>query len=270
MIETLKPKRPLVIIRGAGDLASGVAWRLFRCHFRVIMLELPSPLVLRRTVSFAAAVHAGAQQIEGVRARLATIDEATPSPDAIVVCVDAEGALIQRLHPEVVVDARMTKVANDTRLTDAPLVIGLGPGFTAGVDCHAVVETKRGHFLGRVYDSGAALPDSGEPGSLGGESRRRVVRAPADGLFETSLEPGALVEAGQVLGTVGAHPVRAEISGLLRGLMYSQTPVSARTKVGDIDPRPLAEIDLLSLSDKARAVAGGVLEAILHHWEARS
>jgi xanthine dehydrogenase accessory factor len=259
---------PSVIVRGGGDLATGVAWRLFRSGFPLLVLELEHPLAIRRGVAFANAVFAGECEVEGVRAvrierpRLERLDY-------VPVLVDPGGAAIRSLRPEVVVDARMSKGANDTRITDARLVVALGPGFAAGRDCHLIVETQRGHFLGRLYAGGSAIPDSGVPGRLGGHDVERVLRAPCDGVFHAVVQLGARIPPDAAVGHVDGQAVVSAIGGTLRGLLRDGTPVRAGLKVGDVDPRPLAEVDLELISDKSRAIGGAVLEAILGRWAGR-
>jgi xanthine dehydrogenase accessory factor len=255
-----------VVIRGAGDLASGVAHRLWYAGFDVIMLELPAPLVVRRTVSFAAAVFTGSAVVEGVRARICdgpAEAEHLLAQRIIPVLVDPDGTQSQALHPQVLVDAILAKKNTGTTMQDAPVVIALGPGFTAGVDVHAVIETKRGHDLGRAIYSGAAAANTGIPGEVGGFSTERLLRAPADGIFLTWRQIGQLVAAGETVATVDSQAVTANVGGTLRGLLFPGTAVKKGMKVGDIDPRG-HEADCLTISDKARAVAGGVLEAIMH------
>jgi xanthine dehydrogenase accessory factor len=258
-----------VLIKGAGDLASGVAHRLWQAGFQVAMLELPRPLVVRRTVSFAAAVYAGEVWVEGVRAKLCQdLPEAglTWQEGGIPILIDPDGISIPELSPYVLVDAIMAKANTGTSMKDASIVIGLGPGFVAGKDVHAVIETKRGHDLGRVLYQGGAIPNTGVPGMIGGYAAERLLRSPADGIFEPVKEIGDLVEKGEAIATVSALPVLAPISGLLRGLLFPGLPVAKGLKIGDIDPRG-REVDATTLSDKSRSVAGGVLEAILrlHH-----
>ncbi|MGB9723180.1 MAG: selenium-dependent molybdenum cofactor biosynthesis protein YqeB [Chloroflexia bacterium] len=254
----------LVIVKGGGDLGSGVAWRLHRCGFRVVILECPYPTVIRRRVAFATAMYEGEIAVEGVTARRATMEEVPALLEAglIPVLADPEGRAVGRLRPDVVVDAIMAKRNTGTHLTDAPLVVALGPGFQAGRDCHAVIETARGHFLGRVYWEGEALPNTGIPGEVGGATAERVLRAPADGTFQSCARIGDLVEVGQTVAWVDGHPVQARLRGVLRGLLSDGLPVHAGMKVGDVDPR--AERDhCFTVSDKALSIAGGVLEAIL-------
>lgn len=255
-----------VIIKGAGDLASGVAHRLWRCGFDVVMLELPQPLVVRRTVAFASAVYEGKMELEGVQARLCRNEneiEELLTQRIIPVLVDPQGSIINKFKPDVLVDAILAKKNTGTALGDAPIVIGLGPGFVAGKDVHAVVETKRGHGLGKVIYSGSAAPNTGIPGEVGGYSAERVLRAPAAGKFQPLKQIGDPVRQGETLATVNGSPVLAPISGLIRGLLYPGLDVYKGMKIGDIDPRG-EEVDFRTISDKARAVAGGVLEAILH------
>lgn len=255
----------LVLIRGGGDLATGVAHRLHCAGFTVMVTELPQPLAVRRAVSFAEAVYAERVTVEGVTARLAP-DPMTGMAYTVMgeipVVVDADDMVLARLRPPIVIDARMAKRNLGARITDAKLVIGLGPGFTAGADCHAVVETNRGHNLGRVVWEGSAEPNTGEPEPVRGFAGSRVLRAPRDGVFKGGLKIGDLVKAGQVIAEVEGGPIKAQFDGVVRGLLHSGLRVTAGMKVGDLDPRGVREY-CFSISDKARAVGGGVLEAIL-------
>ena len=255
-----------ILIRGAGDLASGVALRLYRAGMRVAMTEIARPTTIRRTVAFSDAVTNGEQTVEGVTARRAeTPEEALRCMDRgeIPVLVDPECSCRAQLRPDALVDAILAKRNLGTAITDAPIVVGVGPGFTAGADCHAVVETMRGHTLGRVLYDGAALPNTNIPGLIGGFAGERVLRAPADGVFRSVRRIGDAVEAGEPVGFVAGEPMRATISGVLRGLLADGVPVRKGMKSGDVDPRGKAEYCAL-VSDKALAVGGGVLEAILH------
>ena len=251
----------MILIKGAGELASGIAWRLVQCGFPVVMTEVPQPLAVRRTVSFCSAVYTGTWTVEGVTARLvSSVDHALPCE--IPLLIDPTASCVGLLQPDVVVDAIMAKRNLGTSILDAPIVIGVGPGFTASKDCHAVVETQRGHWLGRAYTRGSALPNTGVPTERGGHSEGRIVRTPAAGTFTAALDIGVSVTAGQTLGQVAGIPVRAAIDGLLRGLVFDGTPVTPGLKIGDIDP--IGEPERChSISDKALAVAGGVLEALL-------
>ncbi len=258
----------LVLFRGAGDLATGVATRLWHAGFNIVMLELGQPLVVRRTVSFATAVFQKSITVEGIKAELCSTAQEVQncfSNKTVPVLIDEKGDSLKFLKPKILIDATMSKGNLLTKITDAELVIGLGPGFTAGQDVHAVVETKRGHALGRVIYTGSAASDTGEPGIIGGYGRERLLRAPVDGLFKPALEIGELVEKGELVATVDQTPINAEISGLVRGLLYPGLVVSRGVKVGDIDPRG-AKVDYLKVSDKARSIGGGVLEAILNRY----
>lgn len=256
----------LVLIKGAGDLASGVAHRLYQCGIVPVMTELDRPLVVRRTVSFAQAVYTGEVSVEGVRAVLADCPAAIHKlrgQGVIPLAIDPAGRMIQILRPSVLIDAIMAKCNTGTRISDAPVVIALGPGFYAGRDAHAVIETKRGHYLGRVIWEGTALADTGRPGPVEGYTSERLLRSPALGLFTARRQIGDAVVAGEVIGFVETHPVKAAIDGILRGLIADGCRVEKGMKIGDIDPRGRLEY-CFTVSDKARAVAGGVLEAMLH------
>ncbi|MDF2626824.1 MAG: selenium-dependent molybdenum hydroxylase system protein YqeB family [Symbiobacteriaceae bacterium] len=254
----------MILVKGAGELASGIAWRLVQCGFPVVMTEVAQPLAVRRTVSFCSAVYTGSWTVEGVTARLVSSVEDAAHRE-VPLLIDPTAACVATLRPTAVVDAIMAKRNLGTALSDAPVVVGVGPGFTAGTDCHAVVETQRGHWLGRVYYQGAAIPDTGQPAERGGHSEGRIVRAPAPGAFHAagSATIGSTVRPGDVLGHVGGVPVYAAIGGILRGLVFDGTPVTLGLKIGDIDP--VCEPERChTISDKALAVAGGVLEALLH------
>ena len=258
-----------VLIRGAGDLASGIALRLFHAKMEVIMTDLPRPTAIRRTVCFSQAILFGTMTVEDVTAVFAKTSEAAVSilkEKKIPVLADSEAACIAALRPDVVVDAILAKRNLGTKITDAPCVIGVGPGFTAGVDCHACVETMRGHTLGRVITEGSPIPNTNIPGLIGGFAGERVLRAPADGIFRQRLEIGDMVEQNEIAGYVGTEPMHCQISGVLRGLLADGTPVHRGMKAGDVDPR--GEISYCQLvSDKALAIGGGVLEAILRFSE---
>ena len=259
-------RRPRVLIRGAGDIASGIALRLFGSGMDVCMTEVAFPLTVRRTVAFSGAVRAGETTVEGVRAvRAETAGDAERLMARRVIPVLVDPACVCRtaLQPDVLVDAILAKRNLGTRLTDAPVVIGVGPGFTAGQDCHAAVETMRGHTLGRVIYTGSPLPNTAIPGLIGGFAGERVLRAPADGVFRTLHKIGDSVQAGDVAATVAGQPVTCMLTGVLRGLMEDGTVVTRGLKVGDVDPRCKPEY-CETASDKALAVGGGVLEAALH------
>ncbi|HJF45010.1 selenium-dependent molybdenum cofactor biosynthesis protein YqeB [Thermophilibacter provencensis] len=255
----------LAVIRGAGDIASGIALRLFRAGMRVVMCDLARPTSIRRTVCFSEAIRLGETHVEGVRGVLcadAAGARAAAAAGDVAVLVDPEAACVRELAPDVLVDAILAKRNLGTARDMAPVVIGVGPGFTAPVDCDAAVETMRGHYLGRVYYEGSPLPDTAVPGLIGGYAGERVMRAPADGVFEPCVEIGAQVTAGDVCATVAGEPMRATIDGVVRGLLQAGVPVHKGMKCGDVDPRCHPEY-IESASDKALAVGGGVLEAIL-------
>ncbi len=255
----------LVVIRGAGDIATGVALRLHRAGMRVVMCDLPTPTSIRRTVCFSEAIRLGETRVEGVRGVLCA-DAATARAVAragdVAVLVDPDASCVAELAPDALVDAILAKRNLGTRRGMAPVVVGVGPGFTAPVDCDAAVETMRGHYLGRVYYQGSPLPNTAVPGLIGGYAGERVMRAPADGVFEPCVEIGATVRAGDVCARVAGEPMRATIDGVVRGLLQAGVRVTAGMKSGDVDPRCHPEY-IETSSDKALAVGGGVLEAIL-------
>ena len=255
------PAKPLCLIRGGGDLGTGVAWRLTRAGFAVVVSELESPLTVRRTVALSTAVTDGEVDVEGMVGQLA----ADPVGAVEITSAGKVGVMVTSDIPpigaDVVIDARLAKRNIDTTLDDASLVIALGPGFEAGVDCHAVIETKRGPRLGRVLWDGPAAANTGTPGTVGGRGAERVVRSPAAGIIDWSVEIGDQVDVGQVLGQVDDQPVHCELAGRVRGLIRSGTAVTAGLKIGDVDPRLDVAHD--EISDKALAVGGGVLEAVM-------
>ena len=256
----------LVVIRGAGDIASGIALRLYRAGIRLVLTDLPNPTAVRRTVCFSEAIRLGEVQVEGITGRLAHSPQEAlelTKQGIVPVLADPEGACIAALKPDAVVDAILAKKNLGTHKGMAPAVIAVGPGFTAGVDCHAAVETMRGHTLGRVCYTGSALPNTAIPGLIGGFAGERVLRAPADGIFHPTRAIGDLVEAGETVGTVAGLPMTCTISGMLRGLLPDGVPVRKGMKSGDVDPRG-EKANCTTASDKALAVGGGVLEAILH------
>jgi len=253
----------LVAIKGGGDLGSGVAWRLHRCGVAVVILERAQPTVIRRAVAFASALYEGEVTVEGVRARRAAPEEVAGllEQGIIPVLADPQGERLATLRPAVLVDAILAKRNTGTQIEDAPLVIALGPGFRAGRDCHAVIETARGHFLGRVYWQGEALPNTGVPGEVMGATEERVVRAPATGTLQPLVQIGDRVQAGQEVARVEGKAATARIGGVVRGILQAGLPVRAGMKVGDVDPRGERPF-CFAVSDKALAIAGGVVEAI--------
>lgn len=255
----------MVLIKGAGDLATGVAVRLHRAGFRVVMTDLPQPTAVRRTVAFCQCVYDGTTRVEDITARFAgSVEEARKIAEsgAIPVLADPDCRAREQLRPDVLVDAILAKRNTGTSITDAPIVLALGPGFTAGVDCHGVVETKRGHDLGRLITEGSAIPNTGVPGDIGGYTTERIIRAPADGLFQPIAQIGQRVEKGQPVAAAGGLEVAAQLTGIVRGMLPAGIPVTKGMKSGDIDPR--CEVrHCFTVSDKARAIGGGVLEGIL-------
>ena len=257
----------IILIRGGGDLASGVALRLHRAGLKVLISELEQPLAVRRTVSFAEAVYASEVEVEGAKARLVKREQVQAALDAgeIPVLVDPNATILTKLPISIVVDARLTKLPPDPLPVDIPLHIGLGPGFHAGRNCHAVIETRRSHTLGRVYWDGPTQSDSGQPEG----DQRRVLRAPVDGIFNSRVQIGEHVETGQIIADVAGEAIKAPFPGVIRGLLHSGLRVKAGLKIGDVDPRDDHNLCKL-VSDKALAIGGGVLEAMLTRSEIRS
>jgi xanthine dehydrogenase accessory factor len=264
-------KDRLILIRGAGEMATGVACSLYRANFRrILMLETPFPLAIRRLVSFCEAVHEKRMTVEGIEAvRVSEEPELKQAwaEGKIAVAVDPEGESILRYRPDLLVDATLAKRNQGISITDAPMVIALGPGFAAGRDCHVVVETNRGHDLGRLITAGTAEADTGIPGNIAGYRAERVVRSPAAGVFTNCKEIGDPVRKGDVLGMVGTADVTAPIDGILRGFIRPGSTVTTGLKIGDIDPRGEAGY-CDTLSEKARALGGAVLEAMLSVYNA--
>ena len=272
-LNNLKPPRKqmsknnFVLIRGGGDLATGVALRLQRAGIQVVISELAQPLAVRRTVSFSEAVYEGQHTVEGVTARLIKADQlsAWNKADEIPLLVDPNADILASFIFPVIVDARLIKQPPAPLPTQVALHIGLGPGFTAGNDCHAVIETRRSHTLGRVYWTGTTQPDSGEPEG----DPRRVLRAPSEGVIMGLKKIGKHVEAGEVLAVINLqHSVISPFAGVLRGLIHDGLQVTKGMKIGDVDVRDEASLCQL-VSDKALAIGGGVLEAILSKREIR-
>jgi xanthine dehydrogenase accessory factor len=267
----MKSAQPLVLLRGGGDLASGVALRLCRSGFAVLITEIEQPLAVRRAVSFAEAIYAGEVHVEELRGRhvdgLAEIEPAIEE-GMIPVLVDPTLQICNQLRFSAMIDARMRKKAPEIGKEALPFVIGLGPGFTAGLDCHAVIETNRGHKMGRVIWKGSAEADTGIPEPVRGYDVDRVLRAPADGELHGGLDIGTLVGKGEQLARIVDHPVLAPFDGVLRGLIHDGLPVHEGMKIGDLDPRGIPEYCFL-VSDKSLAVGGGVLEALLSQPEIR-
>lgn len=258
-------KEILVVIKGAGDLASGVAYRLKRAGFPLVMTELPTPVMVRRAVCYGDAIYKGETVVEGIMARRVNtlVDARRLAVTGLIpLLVAPEPATVAKLRPQVLVDAIMAKANTGTSIDDAPLVVALGPGFIAGQDCHAVIETKRGHWLGRVIHKGAAEPNTKTPGSMKGHTADRVLRAPANGQVKAFASVGERIKQGQLIATVAGHAVRAPFEGVLRGLIHPDVAVTSGFKIGDLDPRGEVR-HCFTISDKSLAIGGGALEAIL-------
>jgi len=260
-------------IKGAGDLATGLACRLYQSNiFQIFMMEIEEPLAVRREVCFCDAIYTLKKSVEGVEAVRAESETGIYKAwrrHQIAVIADSGWKMIDRIKPDIVIDATIAKRNLGTTMEEASLVIALGPGFEAGRDAHLVIETNRGHNLGRVIVSGPAEKNTGVPGSVKGFTSERVLRSPANGSFNSNFHIGMMVSAGDIIGTVDKIDVIAEISGVLRGLIRPGTMVRQEWKIGDIDPRG-DKTYCNAISDKARSVAGGVLEAILREFNTPS
>ena len=262
--------KDLIIVRGGGDLATGTIVKLKRCGFPVLILEAASPSAIRRNVAFCEAVYQGTHTVEDMTCHLAaSLDQAEAflREGKLTVLVDPAGEAIPQLRPLAVVDAIIAKKNLGTNRAMAPITVALGPGFTAGVDVDAVVETKRGHDLGKVLWTGSASPNTGIPGIIGGYGKERVIHCPAKGILRNVKHITDTVSRGEVIAVVetenGTVPVEASLDGILRGLIRDGYPVRVGFKIADIDPRVEEYRNCFTVSDKARCIAGGVLEAIL-------
>lgn len=256
----------LILIKGAGDIATGIAVRLKNAGMQVVMTEIAIPTTVRRSVAFSRAVYEGSAVVENITARLVLDFAQIPAvlqQDEIPVLIDPRCKVLKSIHFDVVVDSILAKKNLSTDPTQAPVVIGVGPGFSVPQDCHCVIETQRGHDLGRCIYQGCAAKNTGIPGEIGGYTVERLLRAPCDGIFHPILAIGDAVKSGQTVALVDDQPVTAQIDGIVRGLLQDNVPVKTGMKSGDIDPRGCYE-HCFTVSDKARAVGGGVLEAILH------
>lgn len=256
----------LVVVRGAGDLASGVLAHLHRCGFAVLALECHQPAAIRRLAAFCEAVYDGTQIVEGITCR--RIDTPAQAWEVIArgeipLLVDEQAECLTELQPTAVVDAIIAKRNCGTYADMASIVVALGPGFTAPDDCHAVIETIRGHHLGRPIYNGQALPNTGVPGLIKGFGAQRVMHSPAAGILRSVHSIGDQVEKGDVLAYVGETPVYASLTGVLRGILRDGFDVPKGMKLADIDPRGEQKNNCVTISDKARCIAGGVMEALL-------
>ena len=255
-----------VVIRGAGDVATGIGHRLHRCGFKVLHLDIEKPLVIRRTVAFTQAIFSGEGEVDGVKCRLVknmNEIESAWEDDMVAVMVDPKGTIIHQLKPDVVVDAIIAKKNIGTNKTMAKTIIGVGPGFVAGDDVDVVVESNRGHFLGSIILEGSAAPNTGEPGNIGGFTTERVIRANADGTIRNVREIGDKVNQGEPIAYIGDTAVEASLDGILRGLISDQSVVFKGLKIADVDPRGEEEY-CFTITEKARAIGGAVLEGILY------
>ena len=258
-----------VLVRGGGEMASGIAHRLRQCQMQVLMTEVAEPTAVRRTIAFAEAVYRGSQTIEGVTAvRVTTLAEVMVELERgrIPLMIDPEAKIRRQIQPAVVVDATMVKTGGASKIADAPLVIGIGPGFTVGENAHAVVESNRGYHLGRVIWQGSAEPYTGVPAPVAGQTEARVLRAPRSGRFRALRAIGDRVQVGAKVGEVEGAPVHCAIAGVVRGMLHDGVRIGAGVKIGDIDPRWEREY-CDTISDKARAIGGGVVEAIFHSYQ---
>jgi xanthine dehydrogenase accessory factor len=260
----------LVAVKGAGDLATGVIHRLKRAGFAIMATELSQPTVLRRTVAFAEAVSLGQMTVEGITAKRVNVLEdiqKTLANNFVPILVDPDGVAFKQLQPEILIEATLSKYNSGITIHDAPIVIALGPGYEAGRDAHAVIETNRGHNLGRVYVEGGAEPNTGVPGTIGGYAGERLLRAPCAGRLYGVRQIGDQVQVGEEVAVVKSNTATASItpsiSGILRGLVRDGLEVNTGMKVGDVDPRAIHE-HCFTISDKSRAIGGGVLEALLY------
>ncbi len=255
-----------VIIRGAGDLASGIMHKLHNSGFKVIACEIDKPTAIRRKVSFSEAVYDGESTVEGVVGKLSSVEGAIIE-DGVHVIIDPKLTILGSITPFALVDSILAKKNLGTTIDMSKVVIGVGPGFTAGVDCHAVIETKRGHNLGKIYYTGSAIPNTGIPGEVGGKSADRVLHSPVEGLIDNAVRIGDVVTKGDLVFTVADERVYAKFSGVVRGIIRYGFFVTKGMKVADIDPRMDQIENCETISDKARTISGGVLEAILNLGE---
>jgi len=259
----------VILVRGAGEMATGVAHQLASCHFKVYMTEISNPQAVRREVAFSEAVFNQEKKVEGITAKLVKSPDHIPEvwrEGKIPILIDPEARVKDFIKPDVLIDATLAKKNLGTKITDALLVIGLGPGFYAGKDVHLVIETNRGHNLGRIISNGEAEPNTGIPGSIAGYTEERVIRAPKDGSFNALKKIGDGVRANEKVGMIGNVEVRSRIAGVIRGLLRDGTEVWKGMKLGDLDPREI-KAHCYTISDKARTISGGALQAILENFD---
>ena len=258
----------IAVVRGGGDLGSGIALRLRHSGYKVIVTEIAQPIVLRRTVAFANAIYENGMTVEDIISRIATniTDIAILLDEEIIpVVIDPNLTLVDQIEYDVLVDARMLKVFTELTLNLRPMLIGIGPGFIVNKNCHAAIETNRGHFLGRVLWDGTPEKNTGIPGKIDNLDLERVIRAPVSGFINSGSTLGKLVNKGDIIGYISNVPIIASIDGCLRGLMHDGIYVEKGVKIGDLDPRMDPHL-IKFVSEKSLAIAGGVLEATLSYF----
>jgi len=257
----------IVIVRGGGDVASGTIQKLYRSGFSVLILEVEAPTSIRREAAFSEAIYEGQFIVEGIKAKhIENIDEIENcwTEKIIPIMIDPKGELIYKLKPFAVIDAILAKYNLGTNRSMAPITIALGPGFIAGYDVDVVIETMRGHNLGRLIFNGEAQKNTGVPGEINGFSKERVIYSPEHGIIENTKEIGDIICNGDIIAYVNNIEVKASMDGVLRGIIRNRSKVKKETKIGDIDPRISEKTNCYTISEKARNIAGGVLEAILY------
>lgn len=255
-----------VVIRGGGDLATGVAEVLYQSGFKILILDIEKPSSIRRSVCFSEAIYDGIIQVENIICKKVENEndiEKCWNEKIIPIMVDEKGEIIKKIKPNVVVDSIIAKKNLGTTKEMAPITIALGDGFEAGKDVDIVVETMRGHNLGRVITSGRAMKNTGIPGEIKGVSKDRVIYSLANGIFSSVKKIGDTVQKDEIIGYVGDVEIRGKISGVLRGIIREGYEVTENMKIGDIDPRIEEKNNCFTISDKARSLGGAVLRAIM-------
>ena len=266
--------KDLIIVRGGGDMATGVIHRLWSAGFRVMALETDMPVAVRRKVAVSEAVYDGTAEVEGMTARLIGASgevEAVLTAGEVPVLIDPDGTSIGELKPEIVVDAIIAKRNTGLSIDMAPVTVALGPGFTAGEDADYVIETMRGHDLGRIIAKGTSRENTGRPGNVGGYTLERVIRAEHTGILHVYHQIGEFVEKGETVAVIetssGDYEYNAEITGVIRGMLRDEFPIKRGVKIADIDPRKESQKNCFTISDKARCIAGSVLELVCRHMK---
>jgi len=257
-----------ILLKGGGDLATGIGYRLNRAGFKLLVIEKPEPTAIRRTVSFASAIYQDNIEIEGVKAMKINSPRELKlswSKNKVPVTTTDQTALLTSFQPDIIIDGRMLKESTDQTIDEASLVIGIGPGFKINQNCNLAVETNRGHHLGRVIYEGSTAKNTGSPGNVNGYTDERVIHAPEAGIFQSDYQIGQKIKSGAIIGKINNKPLKAEIDGVIRGLLKPGIKITAGTKLADIDPRSKKDY-CYYISDKALAIAGGVLEAIFYWY----